>query len=156
MPHDFRDDREIGDEILVYRRADWDKIGGRARATAGVEARISGNFFSDYPEHKARELGYAGPCMSIGLGSVLSELGLPPDVMLELHHGLHGLTVTRVGELRQLKRGTGEPCPQGIMASPTEAEPWHGVVFDLTCRPRKDPVRKAIARVSTWHVPLVG
>jgi len=93
--------------------------------------------------------------MSIGLGSVLSELGLSPEVMLEQHPG-YGLTVTRVDELRQLKRGDGEPCPQGIMASPTEVEPWHGVVFDLTCRPRKDPVKKAIARVSTWQVPLVG
>src|SRR5436309_13369771 len=64
MPQYFRDDLEIDDHVVVYRRAHWDKIGGRARATPGVEAKISPNFFSDYPEDAARKLGYEGPCMS--------------------------------------------------------------------------------------------
>ena len=156
MPQYFRDDLEIDDHVVVYRRAHWDKIGGRARATPGVEAKISPNFFSDYPEDAARKLGYEGPCMSVGLGSVLEELGLDPSVMLAGYDDReYGLTRTRVGDLRQLKRASGESCPQGIMASPTKAEPWHGVVFDLNYRPRKDPVRKAIARVSTWQIPLI-
>lgn len=151
----FRDDPAISDHVLVYRRVDWDKIGGRGRATPGVPAKISSNFFSDYPEQAARDLGYPGPCMSVGIGSVLMHLGVTPEAMLRAFPE-HGLTITSVGELRQLKRGNGEPCPQGIIASPTETEPWHGVVFDLTTRPRRDPVRKAIARASTWHIPLMG
>lgn len=152
---EFTDSLSIPDDALVYRRVDWDKIGGRSRVAVGEKARINGNCFSDYPEAKAAEFGYPGPCMSVGVSTVMIELGVEPEEMLQgFDH--YGLTETRVSDLRQLAKGNGDLCPQGIMLSPTKREPWHCVVFDVTERPRKNGCRNAIAKVSAWRVPLVG
>lgn len=69
----------------------------------------------------------------------------------------YGLASIRVGLLRKLVRVNGDPCPQGVMLAPTDAEPWHAVVFDLAHpdRCRGDATCKAIARAAEWCVPLV-
>ncbi len=152
---DFVDDQSIPDDALLYRRVDWDKVGGRSRTLTGQEARINSNCFADYPAAKAMELGYPGPCMSVGLSTVMEELQVPPTIMLDGYEG-YGLTVTRVGDLRYLKKGNGDSGPQGVLKSPTEREPWHCVVFDVFERPRKEACKKAIAKVSLWQVALVG
>jgi len=149
------DDSSVSDDDVVYRRADWDKIGGRTRTAPGQTAKISPNFFTDYPKEAAELHGYPDPCMSVGLHSMIQRLGYGPEVMLEEFPD-YGLLMVHVGDLRQLMRGSGAPCAQGVLASPTEDEPWHGVVFDLESRPRRDPAKKAIAKVACWVIPLIG
>lgn len=151
----FVDDPALQDDVLLYRRVDWDKVGGRERAAHGQAARINANCFSDYPLEEAEQLGYPGPCMSVGVGSILIQQDVDPTVMLG-NFPDYGLTATRVGDLRRLQKADGAPCPQGIMLAPTATELWHGVVFDASTRPRKGAVKKAIVRVSAWTVPLVG
>ena len=149
------DDPNVADTEILYRRASWEKIGGRGKTEPGQIAKIHHNFFSDYPKEAAERLGYSGPCMSVGLHSVIEQSGHRPEKMLE-NFPEFGLLMITVGELRRLKRASGEPCPQGILASATLAEPWHGVVFDLESPPRRDPAKKAIAMAADWLVPLIG
>jgi hypothetical protein len=152
---EFRDEVEtIPDEVLLFRRVDWDKIGGRSAAPSGVPAKLNGNCFTDYPEARAREKGLPGPCMSVGVASVLDQYRFGPDKLLEEFDEC-GIAVVRAGDLRQLKRVDGTPCPQGIMLNPTEKEPWHGVVFDVNRRPRRKAICKAIAQIASWAIPLV-
>ena len=152
----FADDPEaVPDEAFLYRRVDWDRIGGRAACPAGEVARLSGNAFSDYPNAVARSMGYPGACMSVGLGPLLLVAGVGPSQLIEGHEG-YGVARIRVGDLRRLTRSTGAPCPQGVMAWPTPAEPWHCVVFELADGERKKAVRAAIAQVAEWEIPLVN
>lgn len=153
---EFYDDVDsVPDDVMIYRRVDWDKVGGKDRTPKGREATINGNCFTDYPDAKARQLGLPGACMSVGIGPVIEAYGYTPVVMLE-NYGGYGLAWLRVGDLRRLTRLNGEPCPQGIMPCPTEREPWHGVVFDKARRPRQKPVCKAIASVAEWHIALIN
>lgn len=150
----FRDDLEaVPDDALLYRRVDWDKVGGRQRTAPGEIPDLNANCFTDYPEARARELGYPGPCMSVGVSVVLAVKGYSPEDLLKGYEG-YGLARVTAGDLRRLQRLDGTPCPQGIMLVPTEVEPWHGVVFDQVRRPRQKPVSKAIARVGAWEIPL--
>ncbi len=155
FPEAFIDEVEaVPDDLFVYRRVAWDSIGGRARCPAGESGSLSGNAFRDYPDAKARSLGYPGACMSVGLGATLQEHGFGPAKMLEGFAG-YGLARLRVGELRRLQRANGESSPQGIMRAPTPAEPWHCVVFEPVNSPRKRAVANAIADVAAWEIPLV-
>ncbi len=152
----FVDDPEaVPDEAFLYRRVDWDRIGGRAACPPGEVARLSGNAFSDYPDEVARSMGYPGPCMSVGLGPLLLAAGVGPEQLIEHHEG-YGVARIRVGELRRLARAAGDPCPQGVMAWPTPTEPWHCVVFALAGGARKKAVRTAIAKIAEWEIPLVN
>ncbi|MDX8036574.1 hypothetical protein SK803_40815 [Lentzea sp. BCCO 10_0856] len=149
------DNREVvPDEAILYRRVDWDKIGGKKGCAQGEEAEINGNCFSDYPEAKAIELGYPGACMSVGLGLVLLQKDKKPVDLLDGFDG-YGLIRVKAGDLRNLRKLDGSPCPQGIKFSPTGAEPWHCVVFDLSGK-RTSAAKKAIAKVASWEVPLIG
>jgi hypothetical protein len=152
---EFVDDPDgIPDEAILYRRVDWDKIGGIARAVSGVEPSLNGNCFSDYPESEAGNLGFPGPCMSVGVSMVLDQLELPVGRLLQGFEG-YGLASMRAGDLRVLKRADGTPCPHGVMLAPTDSEPWHGIVFDETTRPRKGGVQKAVCRIAKWEIPLL-
>ncbi len=151
----FADDLRIPDDTFVYRRVDWDRIGGRRSCPPGEVARLSGNAFQDYDEEKARELGYPGPCMSVALGVALLARGHTPRQAIEKYQG-YGLARVSVAALRRLRRHNGSPCPQGVMAAPTEAEPWHGVVFDYEPGKRKGAVCTAICRVAQWEIPLIN
>lgn len=146
---------QIPDDALLLRRVDWDKAGGKTRVPVGERAKMTGNFFTDYPEGKALELGYPGACMSVGLLHEIERRGLDAArAMLQGFEG-YGLVAVRAGALRSLVRANGDPCPQGIMPAPTAQEPWHAVVFDLERRPRQKPATKRIAEVAEWVVPLV-
>jgi hypothetical protein len=152
----FVDDSEaVHDDVILYRRVDWDKIGGRSKCPPGQVATLNGNCFTDYDAERALALGYPGPCMSVGLGNVLKDLGLPPEQMLEGFEGM-GLAEINASDLRTLCRVDGTSCPQGLMASPTDAEPWHGIVFDMTFPKRPKPICKAISKLARWRVPLVN
>jgi hypothetical protein len=152
----FEDDAErIPDSAILYRRVDWDKIGGRDKYPPGATGTLNGNCFTDYPEWRALEMGLPGPCMSVGVAPILTGHGHGPEKMLEDWEG-YGLAWIRAGDLRMLERADKSPCPQGIMLFPTADEPWHGVVFDHAERPRKGAVCKAIARVAGWEIALVN
>jgi hypothetical protein len=152
----FADDEiTVPDGVILYRRVDWDKIGGRTKCPSGATGTLNANCFTDYPLDRALALGYPDSCMSVGLGNVLQELGLPPEKMLEGYEGM-GLAEINASDLRKLSRFDGTPCPQGLMACPTDTEPWHGIVFDMTIRPRKKAICKMIAQLARWTVPLVN
>jgi hypothetical protein len=95
--------------------------------------------------------------MSVGVSTVLVRLGYSPDKMVENYPecGLACVSAAALRGLRKLDKSQ-SPCPQGIMLAATEAEPWHGIVFDLAGGPRGGAARKAIFRVSHWVVPLVN
>jgi hypothetical protein len=151
----FRDDlTEVPDDAVVYRRVAWDRIGGRTSCAVGDTACLNANCFSDYPKDRAQEMGYPGRCMSVGVGIVLEEHDFGPEKMLE-DFPEDGLALIFASDLRKLERANGEPCPQGLMLAPTEDEPWHGVVFDLSIGFKNKAVQKAIAKVSRWAIPLV-
>lgn len=147
------DQHQIPDEALLYRRIDWDMVGGRLKCPVGETPMLSGNCFSDRNAEWALKRGLAGACMSVGVGTVLRAKGHLPSVVLggKLKYGL---AVIRAGDLRNLKRKSGALCPQGVMLYPTEDEPWHGVVFDMSGR-RSDAARSAIASAATWEIALI-
>lgn len=140
---------------VIYRRVAWHHIGGRDRCPPGELARLNGNAFSDYKESLAAEHGYPAPCMSVAVGSVLSAFGKLPEELLEGFPDF-GLAAFSVDDARSLQRKNGDPCPQGVMLAPEEAEPWHAVVFDLAGGPRKTPVKEALAAKASWIVPLTN
>lgn len=152
----FSDDPvAIPDDAILYRRVDWDRIGGRDKCPSGEKGTLNANCFRDYPDERSRVAGYPGPCMSVGISTVLDELGYSADKLLEGYEG-YGLAEITAGDIRRLVCADGSPCPQGIMPDPTEAEPWHGIIFDAAKRPRKTAACKAIARRARWTVPLVN
>jgi hypothetical protein len=152
----FEDDlTRIPNEAILYRRVDWDKIGGRDSCPAGHAGQLNGNSFRDYQRDKALSMGYPGPCMSVGVSTVLESYGYDPTKLLEGFDD-YGLARIAAGDLRKLTRINGDPCPQGIMLAATEDEPWHGVVFDLAEQPRIKPVCKAISQIATWEIPLIN
>ena len=153
---DFEDDVVgVPNEAILYRRVDWDRVGGRDRCPQGASPKLNGNCFTDYALEKAVELGYPGPCMSVGVSTVLGARNCGPERMLERFPG-NGLAEVRAGDLRTLKRPDGAPCPQGIMLAATDDEPWHGVVFDLAVGLKSAATKNAIARLATWTIPLVN
>src|SRR5487761_177666 len=152
----FADDLAAGSgDAIVYRRIAWDRIGGRERCPVGCVAKLRPNAFSDYPEDSAREQGFPGRCMSMGVGAVLERLGFPPEKMLERYPD-EGLACVLAADLRKLTKGDDTPCPQGLMLAATDDEPWHGIVFDLTVGYKTEAAKAAIARICRWVVPLIN
>lgn len=147
------DDRErIPDASILLRRVGWSILGGRSRFTPDSEIKINANCFSDYTEEDARAMGLPGPCMSVGALHMLVGEGEAAPRMLRGHDD-YGLVRVEAGKLRSLQKGDGTPCPQGIMWSPTDDEPWHCVVFDLSGK-RSGAGQKAIMRLAEWEIPL--
>lgn len=152
----FADDTEgIPDDAILYRRVVWNLIGGRQKCPPGAVASLNGNCFADWSAEKAIEEGFPGPCMSVGLSTVLEELRFTPEKMLE-NYPDYGLAFVTAAELRKLAKADGTPCPQGIMTAATDAEPWHGVVFDLAGGRRAGSAKNAIAKAAQWKVPLTN
>jgi len=156
MPDSFVDHlHEVPDETVLYRRISWDLNRGRDSCPPGGTPSLNGNSFGDYSAERAQEYGYPSPCMSVGVDTILHGLGFEPMKVLEDFDG-YGLASIKAGDLRSLRRASGDACPQGIMLSPTEAEPWHAVVFNLAGGSRPASVKRAIALVASWVVPLVN
>lgn len=146
------DDRlTVPDDVVLYRRTSWDKIGGRRGEPGSAFTGVTANFFTDAPAQEAARYGFNRVCMSVGTSLILGD---EPEKMLANHPGM-GLVSVTAGALRSLSRGDGKPCPQGIMPYPTDAEPWHAVVFDLLDEKRSTAACKAIARISQTVVPLI-
>ena len=155
MPTLLIDDPNLLPEATVYRRVGWNHVGGVDRFEPGEKPSLSSNMFKDYPAARAEEYGFAGPCMSVGLGYLIEEHGkTPAEAMLGNPHQGYGLVACTVGDLRALQRLNGDACPQGIMPAPTDHEPWHAVVFDVTGK-RAESVSAAIAKIACWIVPLI-
>jgi hypothetical protein len=144
------DPQGVPDNVVLYRRTTWDKIGGRPQSDGTESYKVSPNFFTDAPPSEAARYGLARVCMSVGVSTVVGD---HPEQMLEAYPTM-GLVSIRAGALRSLRKGDGTPCPQGIMLYPTEEEPWHAVVFDLTEDKRSGGAAKAIARLAAVVVPL--
>jgi hypothetical protein len=150
------DPEAVPDTAMLYRRVAWDKIGGRSRCPLGEVGRLNANCFTDWPPDAAAEAGFLRPCMSVGVSTVLERLGYSPEKMLEDYPD-YGLACVTAGVLRSLTKADGiTPCPQGIMLAPTEKEPWHGVVFDLTSERRSGAAKSAIVAAAKWVIPLLN
>jgi hypothetical protein len=145
----------VPDDAILYRRVVWGKIGGREKCPRGEVASLNGNCFTDWPPDAAAREGFAGPCMSVGVGTVLDNLGYTPDRILDGYPEC-GLACVTAGALRSLTKADGTSCPQGVMLAPTEKEPWHGVVFDRTSERRGGAARNAIAQLAEWVIPLIN
>ncbi len=84
--------------------------------------------------------------MSIGLGTVLTQLGVSPMKMLDGFDATYGLAVLRAGAVREKH--------QGIFSRPTAEEPWHGVVFCTDPSIKKKTLHSMLAEIAKWyHVP---
>jgi hypothetical protein len=135
----------IPDDALLYRRTiprfvDWSDLDatGAPRLTSGC--------FQYLGDDEARKRGYPGPAMSIGLGTVLAQLGESPMKMLEGFEPTYGLAILRAGAVREKR--------QGIFARPTEQEPWHGVVFCKDDSLKRKTIHAMLAEIAAWyHVP---
>lgn len=148
------DQPNISDDDVVCRRVGWVDLGGASKFSPGATPELIGNAFQDSSADKAAALGYPRACMSVALLSALVSNGQAPEIEL-VEHPDCGLAAVRVGDLRALKRKSGEPCPQGVMLAPREVTAWHAVVFTMDCTRRSAGVKEAIARVASWYVPLV-
>jgi hypothetical protein len=82
--------------------------------------------------------------MSIAIASEVEKRGHTAEKLLELVDRRYGVVAVRMGTLRELG--------EGAMAWPTEAEPWHGIVFVADGSKRKRAVRSAIADSARWVV----
>jgi hypothetical protein len=153
------DDESILDTDLLYRRVSWQAAGGRQKYSPGECPPVKPNFFSDWPLPKAREAGFAGTCMSMGLVSIIESDGLGPEAMLERlsdqsTRAEYGVVELQVGDLRRLIRHNGEICHHGVMRAATIMEPWHVVAFDLSHPGRPEACKKALTRVSRYVIEL--
>jgi len=145
------DPHGVPNSTVLYRRTTWDKIGGK-RGEPGTDFwGLTPNFFTDAPPHEAARLGFARVSMSVGVAALLDG---EPEKMLAGFPDM-GLASITAEYLRNLKKGDGTPCPQGIMLAPTASEPWHAVVFDLTDEKRSGAAMKAICKASTVVIPLI-
>lgn len=152
--HSFVDQAEILNDDVVYRRVSWQHLGGKERNEIGAVVALSPNVFRDQSVEEAQRRGLPGPCMSVGLRSILLANQKGPNYLLEGFPD-YGLAEVQVGELRRLRKADGSSVAQGLMLNPTVEEPWHVVVFDRTTGKKSAAVSKAITRVATWAVPLV-
>ncbi len=139
----FTDDPGIPAEEILYRRVpvqwiDWDaeQNGPRIKRAA----------FQDYPAERAADLNLPGPCMSVGLSSILDEHGVDPaDLLTDWGRESYGLASVRAADVRLNN-------DQGIMPWPTQAEPWHGVVFSKKGPKRTGSMQSQLARAAVWVV----
>lgn len=150
----FDDEESIPDEEFVYRRIlfpNW--VDDTKRDNLG-RPRIKRSAFQEFGAEKARQLGYPGPCFSVGLSSVLTAHGREPTDLLEgwdSEDRKYGIAHLRVADIRRKGRG--------VMARPTDQEPWHAVVFPKTTETRKQKAdsESALAAAAVWvHVPTSG
>lgn len=137
----FVDQEDIPDDELLYRRIpppwiDWNSLDASGRP------RIRRAAFQDYPAEKAREMGMPGPCMSVGLASILNAHDRQPTQLLEGWGANYGIASLRAGDARQLE--------QGVMRWPTEDEPWHGVVFTKIGSKKTGGTQNALAQAASW------
>lgn len=142
----YTDERNsIPEDALLYRRIygefiDWSSVDAEGRP------RLTGQAFQDYSLQAAQRLGLPAPCMSVALGLILEEHGLPPEKVLEGYDDTYGLAVLTAGDARSLY--------QGVMTKPTTDEPWHAIVFSINSSKKNKTVRSALAEKAQWvHVP---
>ena len=148
------DDLAIPDDAVLLRRVTWNQGGGIDKYNVGQTFELTVNCFRDQREDVAAAYGLGGPCMSVGYASILKELGFRTSRMVKDFDGF-GLVSLEVGHLRNLATASGTPVPQGVMLCPTEAEPWHAVVFDINGPKRSNQACKAIIHKATWEIELV-
>jgi len=140
------DPEEIPDDTTIFRRvlSDWvDWSSGQPRAKSIA--------FQDYPKDAAARRGLNGFCMSVGRGGRVHD----PALMVPDYDPAAGVTWFLAQELRELRNAAGGPIPQGLMPDPTEAEPWHAVVFSLDGRRKTGAMQSAMALLvrGRWAVP---
>lgn len=148
MPPFLDDLTQIPDASVLYRLV---------VVQAGADrdpTRLSNGDFQYQREDKARELGYEGPCLSVGVAHAMQAAGETLDVMFrhrEPREGeLIGFARLRAGQVRQLIGADESPLPHGLMFGPGDYV-GHAVIFPLS-QPRKTPTQKALCRAAEWAV----
>jgi hypothetical protein len=106
--------------------------------------------FQDYPADIAREnFGLPGSCMSVALAEVLSKHGFDASKVIEDFPG-YGIATFTAGAMRTLSGPAGVDWTQGVMLNPTDAEPWHAVVFCNNGGRKTNGIQTAIRVVASW------
>ena len=138
----FDDDGLANDAVLLRRiRPDW--VRWDETGMAGQFPRITSQNFQDYSEEMAAHLGCPAPAMSVGLLAVLQTHGRVEADILVGYAG-YGIASITVGDARRES--------QGVKPWPTDAEPWHALVFSRTSRIRSVGVRSRLAGIAVWRV----
>lgn len=143
----YDDEPSIVDGDFLYRCVhpsyiDWDR-------TLADGPAVSKQVFQDYSSVRALELGYPAPGMSVTLARLLEERGHTFRKLLDLFDDSWGIVELSVRAVRRL-----EPRV-GITLAPTEAEPWHAMIFSMTQqrlnKRQQDLLRDTVTRWS--YVP---
>ena len=144
----FSDSAEIRDDDVL-----WRAVSPRS-AHPSDATQITGQFFQDYSDEAARDMGFPGPCMSVGIFRLLeASSGSPEPDFLKRFDETYGIVSILAGELRHLILPGMDPCPQGVMLAP-EPDPWHAVVWNCGGCKRSKPASRAIARLARWVKPI--
>lgn len=144
-PAPYEDEPDaIPDEAVLFRRVAPDFIAWEQVDEHGVPAFRSGAF-QDYPEERARELGYPGPAMSVHLADILEQLGKSPEEFLAPHGPEFGLVCFPAGTLRA--------HDMGVQRRATDDDPSHAVVFATTRGKRNRAQQKRTRESAQWVVP---
>jgi hypothetical protein len=125
---DYEDDHDIRDDETVLRRVPPQWIKNDVTTNDLIP---SSGAFQDRKESGA---------MSVGLLSEIRARDLGPEVMLAGYGPAYGLVSLSVREVRALG--------QGVVRAPTDAEPWHALVFG----PKPKKVQAALKLGCEWVV----
>jgi hypothetical protein len=96
-------------------------------------------------------------CVSVGLESVLSALGRPPEHMIAAEFATEfappgtGLAAVACEDV------TAVDIALVITAHPTDKEPWHAVLFGVARRPKKEQkaVEDRLAELATQQILVI-
>lgn len=151
----FVDDVDgIPDGAVLYRHVSSKNLAPGKVDVNGLPM-IGSQAFQDRPEDVARQMGYAGPCLSVGVAALLEGVGGPQRLLagLEARPGeLHGVVALLAGEVRRLCGVDGSELAQGIMLGPG-GFPGHAVIFSMVGGKKTGGMQKALARLARWEIP---
>jgi hypothetical protein len=155
------DDDPLGipDDAILYRRITWQYFGAASRYELGETPKLNQNCFQDFPFERCTADGYDCCCLSLDLAVLVAAHGRTPASLCQAWGADYGLARVEAGALRRLQRGDGTAVPQGFALDPTEQEPWHVLMFDLSSpaeAQRPGGARKAVAAAAEWVIPLVA
>jgi hypothetical protein len=145
MPREFADDLSIPHDAILLRRI-HPVLARKARVDERGLPILTTEMFQDASAQEAERRGLPGPCMSVGLDSSATTA----EQMISGEYEGYGIAELPVSAVRNLGTPPGK-WSQGIMRDPTEAEPWHCVVFSKTTAKKTGGMQKALRDAARWR-----
>lgn len=145
FPSPYDDQTEtIPNESVVYRLIhrswiDWEQV-----TPSGPRIRSQG--FQDYTGERLQAAGCPSPALSMGLAVVLKTHGFDAHEMLHSvqFDSSYGVAALLAREVRALPGNHA----QGLMAWPTDAEPWHALMFCKYKEKKSPPISRELAALA--------